>query len=116
MSRSVVVFLWSAVLVQVWMGASCAAVETANTAVATEAQVTVDGDASYGHTKMPVPTVRQYEDESSFDNPSDDLSDDYYIDCIDQDIACGRWANRGRCETETDLMAEKCPVSCGLCE
>eukprot|EP00978_Attheya_sp_CCMP212_P030231 scaffold110423_cov55-Attheya_sp.AAC.2 len=75
MSRSVVVFLLSAVLMQVWIGASCAAVETTNTVV-TEAQVTVDGDTSYGYTKTPVPAVRQYEDESSSDDPSDDSSAD----------------------------------------
>eukprot|EP00978_Attheya_sp_CCMP212_P016476 scaffold43200_cov53-Attheya_sp.AAC.1 len=134
MSRSVDVFLWSAVLVLFWMGTSCAALETTHTAVVTEAHVTVDGDTSYGYTKMPVPTVRQYEDESSSDNPSNDSSDDSVDDdwersketvtqlkngyiCEDRVNNCDSLARNGNwCVDNIEYMTNNCPVTCGICE
>jgi hypothetical protein len=103
--------------VLICMGASCAAVETTNSAVATEAQVTVDGETSYGYTRGSVPEVNRVNVPGFRQSDKEDSSDDSddYIDCFDQDIACKKWARWGRCEAETDLMVEKCPVSCGVC-
>jgi hypothetical protein len=119
--------------VQVWMGASCAAVETANTAVATEAQVTVDGDTSHGYTSVPVPAVRQYEEKSSSDDPSDDSTHDSADDdwerseetvtqlkngsiCEDLDENCDKLLRHGNwCVDNIEYMTKNCRLTCGIC-
>jgi hypothetical protein len=94
------------------MGASCAAVETTNSAVATEAQVTVDGDTSYSdnrgsapipevmpadsYNRVSVPGFRQSDEEDSSDDSEDD--DFEYDDGAGSDETVRQVKSRSICE------------------